>query len=156
MDGSRGADTPLAFTFGRGTASGSRVQGDAPSQAALGGARSPQPVRRLRYSERGRGTAPHSPSSRHLVRERSDRADERRGVEDVVVPGAGHADEALRDRRRGEEGLAEGVGDDLVPVAVRDEERYGERAEAGERVEALPGEGGERSEVVAGDGAAWW
>src|SRR5439155_2689747 len=86
-----------------------------------------------------------------LAGEFGDRVEQLRAREDVVVAGAGDAQEALRLARRSEQALAECEGHDLVAIAVRDEDRDGDRPDARERVEAIADEGRQRSIVAAGD-----
>src|SRR5439155_1270105 len=86
-----------------------------------------------------------------LAGEFGDRVEQLRAREDVVVAGAGDAQEALRLARRREQALAECEGHDLVAIAVRDEDRDGDRPDARERVEAIADQGRQRSIVAAGD-----
>ena len=72
-------------------------------------------------------------------------------VEDVVVPGAGDAQEALRFRSCREQTLAELIGHDLVTIAVGGEEGHLESVRQRKAVEAVAGKRRERAIVTPGD-----
>src|SRR4026207_2471568 len=95
-----------------------------------------------------RGTTNRKSPCSGLTQETCELVEELFMVEDVIVPRAGNAQEALRFRSCREQALAELIRHDLVTIAMGGEERHLDSARQREAIEAVAGKRSERAIVT--------